>query len=69
MVKSCECRYREWASERVQEMGMLVTNAVGYRRIDLIDKVIVVAMKFLWVDAYNRSLGRVNKQASSLRPC
>jgi hypothetical protein len=35
-------------------MGMLVTNSVGYRRINLLDKVIVVAMEFVWIDAYNR---------------
>lgn len=44
---------------------MLVTYSVGHGRIDLIDKVVVIAVELLRVNAYNRSLGRLESLLKS----
>lgn len=56
MVTGQEGRHRERARECGQEMGRLVADAVGNRRIDLVHKVLVVAVEFMWVDAHDGSL-------------
>lgn len=52
MIKSRECRYRQCPSECCQEMGMLIADSVACGWIGLVDKVIVITVEFLGVDAY-----------------
>jgi hypothetical protein len=55
MIKGCESRYCEWTSKCVQEVRVLVANTTRNGWIYLINKVVVVAMQLVWVDADDRA--------------
>jgi hypothetical protein len=65
MIGRRKGRHEEAAGKGIDEVGRLVTDAVGHGRVDVLDKVIVVAVKLMRVDADNGAF--CDCQSSSMR--
>lgn len=61
MVASQKSRYHKRAGKRIQEVRVLITYPIGHGRVNLLDKVVVVAMQLVRVDTHNRPYAPFSK--------